>query len=73
MNNPKEYDDYFINQISEILSDYGVVDYIWFDGCGSEKHEYDKTRIIKTIRSLQPGIKIFSMWDPDVRWVGNEE
>ena len=73
MSDPKEYDDYFINQISELLSDYGVVDYIWFDGCGSEDHEYDKPRIIKTIRTLQPDIKIFSMWDPDVRWVGNEE
>jgi len=73
LNDPKEYDDYFINQISELLSEYGVIDYIWFDGCGSEGHEYDKPRIIETIRTLQPGIKIFSMWDPDVRWVGNEE
>lgn len=70
---PKEYDEYFINQISELLSDYGVIDYIWFDGCGSEEHEYDKVRIVNTIRTLQPDIKIFAMWDPDVRWAGNEE
>ena len=69
----KEYDDYFINQITELLSDYGKIDYIWFDGCGSENHEYDKPRIIKTIRTLQPDIMIFSMWDPDTRWIGNEE
>lgn len=71
--NPVEYDDYFINQISELLSNYGEIDYLWFDGCGSENHEYDKPRIIRTIRSLQPGIRIFSMWDPETRWVGNED
>ena len=70
--NPAEYDDYFINQISELLTNYGEIDYLWFDGCGSENHEYDKARIIKTIRTLQPGIRIFSMWDPETRWVGNE-
>lgn len=69
---PKEYDDYFVNQISELLSNYGQIDYLWFDGCGSENHEYDKERIIRTIRTLQPGIRIFSMWDPETRWVGNE-
>ncbi len=68
----KEYDDYFINQISELLSNYGKIDYLWFDGCGSENHEYDKERIIKTIRTLQPEILIFNMWDPDTRWAGNE-
>ena len=69
----KEYDDYFINQISELLTNYGKIDYLWFDGCGSENHEYDKDRIISVIRSLQPDILIFSMWDPDTRWIGNEE
>lgn len=69
----KEYDDYFINQISELLTNYGKIDYLWFDGCGSENHKYDTDRIIGCIRTLQPEILIFSMWDPDVRWVGNEE
>jgi len=55
-----------------LLSNYGKVDYLWFDGCGSEGHEYDKPRIIKAIRGLQPEILIFNMWDPDTRWVGNE-
>ena len=68
-----EYDDYFIAQISELLSDYGKIDYLWFDGCGSENHEYDQARIIRAIRSLQPDILIFNMWDPDTRWVGNED
>ena len=69
---PKEYDDYFIYQISELLSDYGKIDYLWFDGNGSEGHGFDQQRIIKTIRGLQPEILIFNMWDPDTRWVGNE-
>ncbi len=70
--NAKEYDDYFINQISELLTGYGKVDYLWFDGCGSEGHKYDEKRIIGEIRRLQPEILIFNMWDPDTRWVGNE-
>ncbi len=69
----QEYDDYFIHQITELLTNYGKIDYLWFDGCGSENHEYDRERIVQVIRGLQPEILIFSMWDPDTRWVGNEE
>lgn len=68
-----EYDDYFINQIGELLTNYGKIDYLWFDGCGSENHKYDEARIIKAIRGMQPEILIFNMWDPDTRWIGNEE
>lgn len=69
----KEYDDYFINQITELLTNYGKIDYLWFDGCGSAGHVYDQKRIISVIRSLQPEILIFGMWDPDTTWVGNED
>ena len=69
---PKAYDDYFINQITEILEPYGQVDMLWFDGCGSENHEYDWKRIIGEIRRMQPNILIFNMGDPDYRWCGNE-
>lgn len=69
----REYDDYFINQISELLTGYGKIDYLWFDGCGSEGHQYDTDRIVKAIRGMQPEILIFAMWDPDTRWVGNED
>lgn len=68
----KDYDTYFINQISELLTGYGKIDYLWFDGCGSEGHTYDTERIIGEIRRMQPDILIFNMWDPDTRWVGNE-
>ncbi len=67
-----EYNDYVIKQSSELLSNYGKIDYIWFDGAGSEEHTYDVPRLVKTIRKLQPDIMIFNMWDPDTRWIGNE-
>ncbi len=69
----KEYDDYFISQISELLTNYGKIDYLWFDGRGSDGHSFDRPRIIRAIRTLQPDILIFNMWDPDTRWVGNED
>ena len=71
----KEYDDYFINQITELLGNYGKIDYLWFDGCGSEGHEYDKKRITDKIFELQPEIQTFCdpEWTPCVRWVGNED
>lgn len=68
----KEYDEYFINQIRELLTNYGKIDYLWFDGCGSEGHQYDTVRIVKEIRTCQPNILLFNMWDPDTRWIGNE-
>lgn len=71
----KNYDDYFINQIGELLTDYGKIDYLWFDGCGSEGHEYDKKRIVKAIGEMQPDILTFCdpEWTPGVRWIGNED
>ncbi|ASK62228.1 hypothetical protein CFK37_08665 [Virgibacillus phasianinus] len=69
----KAYDDYFINQITELLTNYGDVDILWFDGAGSENHEYDWQRIVDTVRSLQPNILLFNMADPDFRWIGNED
>lgn len=68
----KDYDQYFINQIGELLGNYGKIDYLWFDGCGSEGHQYDTRRIVSHIRKLQPEILLFNLWDPDTRWVGNE-
>lgn len=68
----REYDDYFVNQITELLTNYGKIDYLWFDACGSGDYAYDTKRIVETIRRLQPEILLFNMWDPDTRWVGNE-
>lgn len=73
--NDRDYDDYFINQISELLTNYGKIDYLWFDGCGSEGHVYDHARIVTAIYRLQPDILTFCdpEWTPCIRWVGNED
>jgi alpha-L-fucosidase len=68
----RAYDDYFIDQIGELLSNYGQIDMVWFDGCGSEGHTYDWPRIIGEIRSMQPRILVFGGADPDYGWMGNE-
>ena len=73
--NAKEYDDYFIAQITELLTNYGKIDYLWFDGCGSEGHEYDKKRIVAEMERLQPDMLTFGNpeWTQGIRWVGNED
>ena len=71
-NDAKAYDDYFVNQLTELLTQYGQIDILWFDGAGSERHTYDWPRIIGEIRRMQPEIVIFQMGTPDFRWVGNE-
>ena len=72
----KPYDDYFVNQLTELLSDYGEIFCVWLDGaCGEgpngKKQHYDWDRYYKTIRSLQPDACIH-VCGPDVRWCGNE-
>ena len=72
----KPYDDLFINQLEELLSDYGEIFSVWFDGaCGEgengKKQYYDWDRYFDTVRRLQPGACI-SVCGPDVRWCGNE-
>ena len=72
----KPYDDYFVNQLTELLTNYGEIFDVWFDGaCGEgpngKKQYYDWERYYATIRALQPGACI-SVCGPDVRWCGNE-
>lgn len=72
----KEYDDYFINQLQELLTNYGEVFSVWFDGaCGEgpngKKQIYDWDRYYEVIRNLQPDACI-TVCGPDVRWCGNE-
>jgi len=69
----EEYDERFIGQIGELLRNYGKIDYLWFDGCGSKDHKHDTGRVMGAIRAIQPEIITFHMWDPDTVWVGNEE
>ena len=72
----KAYDDYFVNQLTELLTGYGDVFSVWFDGaCGEgpngKKQYYDWERYYSVIRELQPEACI-SVCGPDVRWCGNE-
>jgi len=71
-----EYNTFFVNQLSELLTNYGVVDEVWFDGaCGEgpngKRQVYDWIRYYETIRDLQPQA-VVAIMGPDVRWVGTE-
>lgn len=70
------YNKFFIEQLTELLSNYGEVHEVWFDGANGEgpngkRQVYDWEEILKTIRTLQPKAVTAIMGD-DVRWVGNE-
>ena len=70
------YNKFFIAQLTELLTNYGEVNEVWFDGACAEgpngkKQEYDWTAILAKIRELQPKAVTAIMGD-DVRWVGNE-
>ncbi|MCL2828768.1 MAG: alpha-L-fucosidase [Oscillospiraceae bacterium] len=70
------YDDYFCAQLTELMSNYGELFCLWFDGaCGEGPNGrvqvYDWERYYALIRRLQPDAVICIM-GPDVRWCGNE-
>jgi len=72
----KEYDDYYVNQLTELLTEYGELYTIWLDGaCGEgangKVQKYDWNRYYKVMRELQPNA-VISISGPDVRWCGNE-
>ncbi|MBQ3157112.1 MAG: alpha-L-fucosidase [Clostridia bacterium] len=72
----KPYDDFFIAQLTELLTGYGEICSVWFDGaCGEgpngKKQYYDWERYYQTIRTLQPNACIH-VCGPDIRWCGNE-
>ena len=71
------YNQFFIEQLTELLTNYGEVHEVWFDGANGEgpngkKQIYDWDAILRTIRRLQPKAVTAIMGD-DVRWVGNEK
>ena len=73
--NGKEYDEFFMNLLRELLTNYGDIFCVWLDAvCGSaEQHvqDYDWAAYYALIRELQPEAAI-SFRGPDVRWIGNE-
>jgi alpha-L-fucosidase len=82
-----EYVSYFRNQLRELLTNYGPVFEVFFDGANGgdgyyggaretrridRETYYDWTDTWQLVRELQPEACIFSDAGPDVRWVGNE-
>ena len=71
-----EYNQYFRNLLTEVLTQYGEIDEVWFDGaCGEgpngKKQVYDWMGYYKLVRELQPKA-VIAIMGPDVRWVGTE-
>ena len=71
------YNAMYQEQLIELLTHYGEIHEVWFDGANGEGpngrvQEYDWTRFYHVIDSLQPTAVKAIMGD-DVRWVGNEK
>jgi alpha-L-fucosidase len=71
------YNEHYQNQLTELLTNYGPIHEVWFDGaCGEgpngKRQVYDFDAYVALIRKLQPEAVIFSDAGPDIRWVGNE-
>jgi alpha-L-fucosidase len=70
------YNEHFRKQLRELLSNYGEISEVWFDGaCGEgpngKRQEYAWPSYYRVVRELQPRAMIFGM-GPDIRWVGTE-
>jgi alpha-L-fucosidase len=71
------YNEVYRAQLTELLTGYGPLAEVWFDGANGEgpngkKQEYDWPRAWALVRRLQPNAVMFSDAGPDVRWCGNE-
>jgi alpha-L-fucosidase len=82
-----EYITYYRNQLRELLTNYGSVFTVWFDGANGgdgyyggaretrkidNRTFYDWPNTWKIVRELMPNAVMFSDGGPDFRWVGNE-
>lgn len=68
-----DYNEYFLNQLFEVLTEYGEIHEVWFDGAhpkrkGGQTYNYMAWK--KLIKALAPKAVIFGR--EDVRWCGNE-
>ncbi len=72
-----EYSHYYAKQLDELLTNYGRIDEIWWDGAGSLETKYDWKLWADLIRKKQPNACIFGSMGAtpyvDLRWVGNEK
>ncbi len=70
------YNNLFTQQLTELLTNYGEIHEVWFDGAHEEDietktQEYDWQRFYQVIDSLQPNA-VKAIMGNDIRWVGNE-
>jgi alpha-L-fucosidase len=70
------YNEHFRNQLRELLTNYGEISEVWFDGANAEgpngkRQVYDWPSYYKVIRELAPKA-VIAIMGPDVRWVGTE-
>jgi alpha-L-fucosidase len=71
------YNDMYMEQLTELLTRYGPIHEVWFDGANGEgpngrRQVYDWPRTFGLVKRLQPDSVIFSDAGPDIRWIGNE-
>lgn len=71
-----EYNTYYKNQLTELLTEYGDIFYVWFDGaCGEgpngKKQVYDFDGYFELIAKYQPNACVFNDGG-NIRWCGNE-
>ncbi|MBQ9116447.1 MAG: alpha-L-fucosidase [Clostridia bacterium] len=71
-----KYSEYYAKQLEELMTGYGHIDEVWWDGAGSAETPYDWKRWNDIIRLHQPDACIFGSMGAtdyvDFRWVGNE-
>lgn len=68
-----DYNEYFLNQLFELLTEYGPISEVWFDGAHPKRkggQTYDYTAWRELIRTLAPDATVFGR--EDIRWCGNE-
>ena len=72
-----DYNDFYVGQLTELMTNYGKIWECWWDGAGSDKTRYDWKRWADTVRKLQPDCVLWGCLGAadyaDARWVGNEE
>lgn len=70
------YSDFYAAQLTELMTGYGHIDEVWWDGAGSTETEYNWKMWADIIRKNQPDAVIFGSLGAteyvDIRWVGNE-
>jgi alpha-L-fucosidase len=68
-----DYNEYVLNQLFELLTEYGPIDEVWFDGAHPKRkggQVYNYLAWKELITTLAPNAVIFGR--QDLRWCGNE-